>query len=939
MRKINALKKISLTCFIIFFLTLKSFNFESCISKSSVEIINKIQHKLINNYFVDNISAIEDFGDYTIALSKEKLGIELIDRRTPFSRHFRNEDGSITAVLSLIPTSYKDEYGKWHDISINEIESLDFSSYEDSIYYGFAYDKQGDGKSPYNYIFNSVYDGNLYYIGIGWDKDGQDETYRGFAQWDTSSIPDNSNITQVELRIYVTSQLTDPFGVDNWDNYQCHLEIFEMSNKPSDYYSGTGSAPDGNSNVLFDDANDGICYLSYDLINAGDGWTQYYDLGINAEIALENQLQDDWFAVGFHDWAEGSSDEGVCIYGGGIYGDLKITYTEKYPDIIVDNIWTSPSPLYDGDDVTVHVRIKNIGDGSANGLCRIETTTDGYTQSIYPFIDLNPNDTLTYDFLFSGMYVNFPVFNVTACADCWDDIVESNESNNCRSESFIVYESLIVDANGPYNGIVNTPIQFNCLVAGGLPPYNYTWDFGDGNVSYEQNVTHIYRNALNYTVILTVKDANMRSNTSITYALITEPAIVSIEDYFCNPNESIVSSIRLYNISDLIIANVSLSFNSSVARAISADESDFDLINFTIDNVTGRITINATHTNTSLNGNVTLLNITFKAIGKLGDISPLSFTSVHLENSQRIEIISISDNGTFYITDLSPPKIIDNTPSYATTGDIFTFNATVADNVAVANVYVEYWYDFENHTNISMNYTGNYWKYTILVNDMSKILHYIFSTVDSSGNWNNTSIKNVTIVDTTPPEIKNVSANPLHQEYGKYVNITCDVTDNVAVNVVKVNITYPDNSQHNFTMNAGYYFNQSYSMIGTYHYFIWANDTSSNSNVSSTYTFTIVDTTPPEIKNVSANPQIQEYGKYVNITCDVTDNVGVNVVKVNITYPDNSQHNFTMNAGYYFNQSYSMIGTYHYFIWANDTSSNSNVSTIHEFIIANDTSP
>ncbi|RLF26112.1 MAG: hypothetical protein DRN01_05440, partial [Thermoplasmata archaeon] len=38
------------------------------------------------------------------------------------------------------------------------------------------------------------------------------------------------------------------------------------------------------------------------------------------------------------------------------------------------------------------------------------------------------------------------------------------------------------------------------------------------------------------------------------------------------------------------------------------------------------------------------------------------------------------------------PEITDNTPGTATTGDSFTFNASVVDNIAVSNVYVEYWY-------------------------------------------------------------------------------------------------------------------------------------------------------------------------------------------------------------------------------------------------------
>ena len=35
---------------------------------------------------------------------------------------------------------------------------------------------------------------------------------------------------------------------------------------------------------------------------------------------------------------------------------------------------------------------------------------------------------------------------------------------------------------------------------------NYTWNFGDGNISYGKNVTHVYAKEGNYTVTLTVKD-------------------------------------------------------------------------------------------------------------------------------------------------------------------------------------------------------------------------------------------------------------------------------------------------------------------------------------------------------------------------------------------------------------------------------------------------
>ena len=95
--------------------------------------------------------------------------------------------------------------------------------------------------------------------------------------------------------------------------------------------------------------------------------------------------------------------------------------------------------------------------------------------------------------------------------------------------------------------------------------------------------------------------------------------------------------------------------------------------------------------------------------------------------------------------------------------------------------------------------------------------------------------------DTISPEITNVDANPDPQIVGSYVNITCAVTDNVEVNVVKVDITYPDSSTENLTMDGSYFKNKTYSQTGLYSYFIWASDTSGNSNISDVYYFYIYD--------------------------------------------------------------------------------------------------
>jgi outer membrane protein assembly factor BamB len=84
------------------------------------------------------------------------------------------------------------------------------------------------------------------------------------------------------------------------------------------------------------------------------------------------------------------------------------------------------------------------------------------------------------------------------------------------------YFTLEVDAHGPYIGIINEPVQFTGSADGGYPPYSYYWNFGDDNTSEDQNPTHEYASASNYTVTLTVTDDNDTIATDATYAVIRE---------------------------------------------------------------------------------------------------------------------------------------------------------------------------------------------------------------------------------------------------------------------------------------------------------------------------------------------------------------------------------------------------------------------------------
>jgi PKD repeat protein len=71
-----------------------------------------------------------------------------------------------------------------------------------------------------------------------------------------------------------------------------------------------------------------------------------------------------------------------------------------------------------------------------------------------------------------------------------------------------VNHELSCDANGPYSGTIGNPVTFSGTATGGHSPYSYSWNFGDGGTSTNQNPTHQYNNDGNYTATLTVTDSN-----------------------------------------------------------------------------------------------------------------------------------------------------------------------------------------------------------------------------------------------------------------------------------------------------------------------------------------------------------------------------------------------------------------------------------------------
>jgi len=240
-------------------------------------------------------------------------------------------------------------------------------------------------------------------------------------------------------------------------------------------------------------------------------------------------------------------------------------------------------------------------------------------------------------------------------------------------------------------------------------------------------------------------------------------------------------------------------------------------------------------------------------------------------NNTQTKHITINDN--------DKPQITDNTPSIATTGETFTFSATVIDNIQVSTVGLEYWYGNNPHTNTTMNNVNeNNYKHTTTIDNTLQTLYYIIKTEDTSNNQNNTASKNINIIDNTPPTITNIQTTPNPQEYQGNVNITCQITDNIQTQTVQIDITGPPGFTHENTtlnqhINQNYFYNNTYNILGNYNYYIYTTDTSNNPACSQIYTFSIQDTTPPVI--IDFTPSTATTGDPLKFNAQITDNVQI----------------------------------------------------------------
>ena len=324
-------------------------------------------------------------------------------------------------------------------------------------------------------------------------------------------------------------------------------------------------------------------------------------------------------------------------------------------------------------------------------------------------------------------------------------------------------------------------------------------------------------------------------------------------------------------------------------------------------------------------------------------------TSVTLDEGSTANLLystyAVDSFGNGITTSVTSIPVVDNTlPSLGVdasddlgyAGSSFSFSILASDNIEVNSVNVS-WSHGSLQGNRKLSYSSGSWVGAVVLDQSLSGLTYRVQVNDSSGNHVVGALQSISVLDGNDPEITLMTCTPSTPEVNMPVNISAQISDNIALADVFLHVIYPDASVVNCSLmddvsGIRYYCNRTYASLGLYHYWFWAVDTSGNGVKSSEESFSLGDAGAPVISEVSlveSDPVDTDEGfGWVNLSCKVTDNIGVSSVNVSVHLPDGGWVNPLLVQGasdyYYLNGSSVFFeqGNFTLALSATDTSEN-----------------
>ncbi len=280
------------------------------------------------------------------------------------------------------------------------------------------------------------------------------------------------------------------------------------------------------------------------------------------------------------------------------------------------------------------------------------------------------------------------------------------------------------------------------------------------------------------------------------------------------------------------------------------------------------------------------------------------------------------------------------------------FNVSVRDNVnssfAMANI------TLPNGTLVQLplsKFNSTYFNASFSQTGLNGTYTFVIIANDSVGlkshqNLNTSQQGNFTVADFVAPNVTLIlptAGQAFNQSNA--VNITANVSDNVALHRVIANVTLPNASveQLNLTTSGGITYTANFTNTGTsgnYSVRIHANDTSGNLNGTQTVNFSVGDATPPRVADLTpAEGSAHAANTTIPLTANVSDEVNLSSVRANVTLPNSTilqllMTDVDLNGTFEANLTVTpLMGNYSFRLIANDTSNNVNSSLARNFSV------
>lgn len=475
------------------------------------------------------------------------------------------------------------------------------------------------------------------------------------------------------------------------------------------------------------------------------------------------------------------------------------------------------------------------------------------------------------------------LINITVCDD-------SGASNNCTVGSFTLkandtaspaISSIVVPPQPSYFVSNSTQYDFSAVVTDNGAIDDVLFYFNNG----------VYDNA-------TVNGDN--------YTFTITNLTPGVYPYHFFANDSMGNSIRS-NDTDWVLnksqSTVALTLDA-VAGNVSVQQGDtVDVVATLVTPGTGNVTIDVQGGSSVSGASPLSTNTTKTAVGLY------AVTASFAGNANYA-----ADRVTYYVNVTDSTAPVFGAESITPANDSllapdYTFEIDVTDNVAVTNVTFTFNSVSYNVTNSGNTYTA-YINTTLTDGDFT----YVWTARDAEGNTNTTS-RNYTIrPDTVVPSITN--NNPLTEDFLPNYTWSVDVSDNVAVDTVKVGI---NGANYTADRTAGDAQSGTYAVTvgpfsaGFYNVTWYANDSSNNIH-SINYTLQILQGSPDFVltlngvsgnTSVPANDTVRVIGKLVNPPGDTFDLYVDNVLNYSGTVDFNETFSFTTAGTHAFSINFS----------------------------------